>query len=438
MTRGCATSTTAQPEQSAAEPGPDTKPDNEPDTEPEAEPVREAAAEPAVSLSGDLSGDDQPSGDELPSEPVDEPLSLPGRDPLWARLLIVFGTVLVLLAGGSITAQRILSNRYDKSVHHDKLLDPVARATPPPPHSSLQGPLNYLLIGSDARVWAPANGQRSDTVIILHIPVSLDRAYLISIPRDLRVDIPPYPPTDFRGARGVKINGAFQYGGGGRGGAQLLSATLTNLTGVRFDGAAIIDFDGFKQVVEMLGGVTMCIDERTESQHVGYDKDGNFLAPWRGDEGQIRVHESTPYVYEVGCRHLKAWEALDYVRQRKSIPDGDWGRERHQQQFLRAILDEAIRQNVVTDPIKLDAFLRAVGSSLTVDTGEVPLDELVYGLRSIRPSSLVGLRVPGVDQYVNGYAYVLQTELADSLYAAIRDDTLEQWTATNASYVNQF
>ncbi len=171
---------------------------------------------------------------------------------------------------------------------------------------------------------------------------------------------------------------------------------------------------------------------------MGFDKNGNFLAPWRGDEGQIRVPGSTPYVYEVGCRLLKPWEALDYIRQRKSLPDGDWGRERHQQQFLRAILDEAIRQGVATDPLKADLFIRSVGSSLTVDTGGVPLDELVYGLRSIRPSSLVGVRVPGVDQYVNGYAYVLQTELATSLYAAIRDDTLEQWTATNPSYVNPF
>jgi LCP family protein required for cell wall assembly len=380
----------------------------------------------------------EPEPVELEPEPEPAVEALPGRDPLWARLFVVFGTVLVLLAAVSISAQRILATRYNNSVHHDTLLDPGARAAPPPPHATLRGPLNFLLIGSDARVWAPGNGQRSDTTIIVHIPASLDRAYLVSIPRDLRVDIPEYPPTNFHGAHGVKINGAFQAGGGGRGGAQLLSATLNNLTGVQFDGAVIVDFDGFKKVVELLGGVTMCIDERTESHHVGFDKDGNYLAPWKGDDGQIRVHESTPYVYEVGCRLLKPWEALDYVRQRKSIPDGDWGRERHQQQFLRAILDEAIRQGMVTDPLKADAFIRAVGSALTVDTGTVPLDELVYGLRSIRPSSLVGVRVPGVDQYINGYAYVLQTELAGSLYAAIRNDTLEEWTTTNPSYVNPF
>jgi LCP family protein required for cell wall assembly len=422
----------------------DPEPEAEPEAEPAAEPAAasEPAAEPAVARSADEeSWDPDPDTRRRPllswigrSRP-----RLPGRDPLWARLLVVFGTVLVLLAGASIAAERLVANRIEDSVHKGNLLEPGARAQPVEPNSSLRGPLNYLLIGSDYRDWAPGNGARSDTIIILHIPASLDRAYLISIQRDLRVDIPPYPPTGYKGEHGVKINGAFQFGGGGEGGAQLVSATLTKLTGIHFDGGAIIDFDGFKKAVELLGGVDMCIDERTESHHVGFDKDGHFLAPWKGEnDNEYRVRESTPYVYEVGCRHLVPWQALDYVRQRKSIPDGDWGRARHQQQFLRAMLDEAIRQGIATDPRKAGAMIDAIGSSLTVDTNGVPLADLVYGLRSIRPSSLVGIRLPGVDQYINGYAYVIQTEQAETLYAAVRDDTLEEWTATNSSYVEPF
>src|SRR5205823_5729871 len=139
-----------------------------------------------------------------------------------------------------------------------------------------------------------------------------------------------------------------------------------------FDGAAVVDFGGFNKVVDQLGGVYMCVDERTESQHIGHDKDGKFLAPWTGPDGSYRNYASTPEVYEVGCRHMAPWQALDYARQRKSIPDGDYGRQRHQQQLLKAIFDEARHQGVATSPRKLDAMIRAVGSSLTVDFGDVP------------------------------------------------------------------
>src|SRR5207245_9056456 len=124
---------------------------------------------------------------------------------------------------------------------------------PPPtdPASTTTGPWHYLPTGSEAGANTPEDGQRSDTMIIVHVPAGLDRAYLISIPRDLLVDIPPYPPTNFAGSH-EKINGAFQYGQGGAGGVQLVSATLTQLTGIRFDGAAVIDFDGFRKAVDLL------------------------------------------------------------------------------------------------------------------------------------------------------------------------------------------
>jgi LCP family protein required for cell wall assembly len=360
---------------------------------------------------------------------------LPGRDPIWARLLIVFGALLVLAAGGSITATKVLAHRYDRAVHKDTLLAPGSRTTDEP-SSSITGPLNYLLIGSDARADNPEDGQRSDTMIIVHVPASLDRAYLISIPRDLLVDIPAYPPTNFGGSH-EKINGAFQYGGGGAGGVQLVSATLTQLTGIRFDGAAVIDFDGFRKAVELLGGVTMCVDERTESIHIGWDSQGHYLAPYNGPEGEYRNPDSHPMVYDVGCQHLAAWQALDYVRQRKTIPDGDFGRQRHQQQFLRAIFNEARRQGVATDPIKLDRLIEAVGSSLTVDTNGIALPDLVFGLRGIKPDALIGLKLPSYPQDMGGISYVLPYEdQAQTLYTALREDSLDEWATSNPAYVN--
>jgi LCP family protein required for cell wall assembly len=358
------------------------------------------------------------------------------RDPLWARLLVVLGALLMILASTAITTTKVLANRYDAAVKKGNLIAPGARTGGDEAPSRLTGPLNYLLIGSDARADDPTAGQRSDTIIIVHVPVTLDRAYLISIPRDLLVQIPPFPATGFEGSR-EKINGAFEYGRGGEGGVQLLSATLNDLIGVRFDGAAVVDFGGFEKVITQLGGVDMCIDERTESQHIGYDENGEFLAPWYGPDGAYRNSASTPEVYEPGCRRLKPWQALDYSRQRKSLPDGDYGRQRHQQQLLKAMFDEARRQGVATNPRKLDSLIRSVGSSLTVDTGGVPFADLVYALRGVSPADLVGIKVPSEPRDLGGISYVVGLEdQATALYGAIRDDNLDTWVQQGTAWVN--
>jgi len=351
---------------------------------------------------------------------------------------VAFGVVLVVLAGSVLGGMQYLTNRYDHAVTRETLLAPQARVTVPAQeqHNAITGPLNFLLLGSDLRDNSPGDGQRSDTIIIVHIPATLDRAYMISIPRDLRVDIPAFPAAGFGGGH-EKINGALQYGGSLAGGVQLLSQTLTNLTGVQFDGAAIINFDGFEQAVKLLGGIDLCVDVATESHFIGYDKNGNFLAPYDGPDLANRNPASTPLVYEPGCRHFPAYQALDYVRQRKSLPNGDYDRQRHQQQFVKAIFDEAQAQNLTSNPLKLDHFIRAVGSSLTVDTNGVSIDDLVFGLREVRPAGMRGIQVPSAPQMIGGISYVIQDPAAEGLYKALKNDTLEQWVSHNPTWLNQ-
>jgi LCP family protein required for cell wall assembly len=359
----------------------------------------------------------------------------PGRDPRWARLLVFLGAFMIVIASTAVTTTKVLAYRYDAAVKKGSLIAPNARAGDQA-RTRLTGPLNYLLIGSDARAEDPTAGARADTIIIVHIPASMDGAYLISIPRDLRVQIPPFLKTGFQGSR-EKINGAFEYGHGGDSGVQLLSATLYQLTGIAFDGAAVVDFSGFEKVIKLLGGVDMCIDERTESHHIGHDKDGRFLPPWYGPDGDYRNEASTPEVYEPGCRRLLPWQALDYSRQRKSIPDGDYGRQRHQQQLLRAMLDEARRQGLSTNPRKLDSMIRSVGSSLTVDTGGVALSDLVYALRDVNPGDVMGVKVPSEPQDIGGISYVVPIEdEAGKLFEAIRGGNLDIWAQGNTTWVN--
>jgi LCP family protein required for cell wall assembly len=336
------------------------------------------------------------------------------RAPRWSKILITVGAILVLLSGGAIAGLKTLTQRYERSVHRAALLDPEVRTQPTPDSgpvpNQVAGPLNFLLLGSDARDKDPSNGQRSDTIILVHVPATMDRAYLISIPRDLRVEIPAFPDNNFAGST-EKINAAFNYGGGGVGGYQLLSKTLHELIGVTFDGAAIINFDGFQSAVSLLGGVDMCIDERTVSIHTGF-------------------------VYQPGCQHLAPWQALDYVRQRETLPNGDYDRQRHQQQFLKAIFTEALSRGVATDPIKLDRLIRAVGNSLTVDTNGTDLADLVFSLKNIQPSAVVGIRLPSYPTMIGNTSYVLPYDTATSLYEAVASDTLDAWVAANGSWVN--
>jgi LCP family protein required for cell wall assembly len=338
------------------------------------------------------------------------------RTPLWARLIGGAVAILLLLAGGSIGALKILVHRYDSAVHKAVLLDPGARASVAPGTgvfvpATLHGPLNYLLLGSDARAADPSMGQRSDTIIVVHVPVTMDRAYLISIPRDLRVSIPPDPGHGFPGST-QKINAAFNYGGGGIGGFQLMSKTLTRLLGIKFDGAAIINFTGFQRVVGILGGVDMCVDQVTRSIHTGQ-------------------------VYQPGCQHLAPWQALDYVRQRETLPEGDFDRQRHQQQFLKALFEQATSRGVAANPIKLDRILRTVGSALTVDTNGVSLEQLVYSLRSLSAANLVGVRLPSYPAMRGGISYVLPEAAATGLYRAIAGDAMAEWVRGSPSWVNR-
>lgn len=324
-----------------------------------------------------------------------------------AGILLAAGVTLVLVAGLALAGSIVAVHRYDRAVDRDTLLAPSARA-PAPPRAALRGPLNFLLIGSDYRTWNPQMGQRSDTIIIAHVAAGLDRAYLVSIPRDLRVTMPP--AASFPGAT-TKINAAFEYGGGGTGGIQLLSSTLTELTGVHFDGAAVVNFTGLQRAVAVLGGVTLCVDERTVSVHTGA-------------------------VFEPGCRPMNPAQTLDYLRQRQ-FADGDFTRQRHQQQFLKALMDKAVSTGTLANPIKLDGLLRAVANSMTIDIGGYSLTDLVFGLRGLRPDEVSGIRVPSRIEMIGDTSYVIATDEAPGLYAAIRGDRLDAWMAAHPNWVNR-
>jgi LCP family protein required for cell wall assembly len=322
------------------------------------------------------------------------------------RILIAVGLSLAVLIGLVALGGTLLIHRLESAFIHGNLLDPEARSN----NGAVAGPMNFLLIGSDYRTWSPSDGQRSDTIIIAHVTKDLNHVYLLSIPRDMLVNIPADPAEGFGGDTD-KINSAFDIGHGGPAGIQLLSKTLTHVTGARFDGAAAIRFDGLKKAVDLVGGVNMCVDVATTSIHTGK-------------------------TYPVGCRLMNSTDALDYLRQREQYADGDFTRQRHQQQFLKAMLERAGQVGVLTNPVKLDQFVHAVAGAMTVDTGGLSLADLAYGLKGVNPNQLTGIKVPSYDDTYNGQSVVMMSPDALGLYAALRSDNLGTWVKQHPQWVN--
>jgi anionic cell wall polymer biosynthesis LytR-Cps2A-Psr (LCP) family protein len=324
------------------------------------------------------------------------------KDPLWAKLLVIFGALIMLSSGTFIVGQRLIFTAATSGFNQTPLLDPDA----PKQHVTINGPKNILLVGIDSRPGQnPTDLVRADSVMILHIAATHDRAYLVSIPRDTYVEVPPFNngKVPYRGGHD-KINASFAWGGQGLTGTpakvqafRLLQQTIAKNWDIRFQAGAIVDFAGFQQVVSVLGGVWMNVDEETKSIHVGHTRDGKFAVPYRIDSNTVAhpIPGVIPQTYHPGYQHLAPWEALDYVRQRDTIPDGDYGRVRHQQQFIKAVFKGILNANVLTDPGKLNSLIKAVSGAMTIDNGGIDLEDWIVAMRTISASNVMTIKTNG-------------------------------------------
>jgi len=181
------------------------------------------------------------------------------RDPIWARVCVGFGVLLMMASGAAIVVGSLAIGKIEGAVATGNLLGDGARKDNEG-RTRVEGPVNFLLAGIDAR---PDNDQtheaiRADSIMVVHIPRTFDRAYIFSLPRDTLVRIPANPKTGYAGGTD-RINASFAFGsqnGGGReGGMQLLAKTVKSYTGLSFNAGALVDFQGFQAVVNALGGV---------------------------------------------------------------------------------------------------------------------------------------------------------------------------------------
>ncbi|WP_203662037.1 LCP family protein [Actinocatenispora rupis] len=345
------------------------------------------------------------------------------RSPLWARLCIVAGAVLLLGSGGALATGAVLVDHVNNSVHTDDLL---GDGSPRRGTADVRGPIDMLLAGSDMRTSWQTSGEkpRTDSIMWLHIPATLDRAYLLSLPRDLRVDIPADGRTGLGGGED-RLNASFPDGmrtvNDIAGGMQQLNRTVSRLTGAHFTMAGLVNWDGFTAITTELGGVTMCLDQGFTSHQPGFTN-------------------GPPLTFPKGCHHYDADKALKLVRQRDDVPGGDYGRQKLQQQYVKQILKQATSRGVVSNPTKIDSLLTAAGKAVTLDLGGYKPVDLALALHRITPATIVTLQVPhraiwsGGTSEADGGTYEgegLQQPLGDRLFAAMRTDRVDELLLTH-------
>ncbi len=237
-------------------------------------------------------------------------------------------------------------------------------------------PTNILLIGTDTRSGTTekkgvAQGL-SDTTILLHLSADRSRAYAVSIPRDSMVKRPPcaskYPGGGTVPGALAMFNTAFSYGG-----PACTIKTVEHLTHIRIDHFVIVDFQGFKSMVNALGGVKVCIP--------------------------FAVNDNTYHMYlPKGVHNLTGQQALMYVRERHNLSvNGDIGRVKRQQVFLAAMTKKVISAGTLLNPIKLYNFLDAATKSVTTDPGLASvkqLGDLALQLKNIGLDKVQFLTIP--------------------------------------------
>ncbi len=274
-------------------------------------------------------------------------------------------------------------------------------------------PLNILVMGSDSREGEdndidgedPANGARSDTTVILHMSADRESAYGISIPRDSVVDRPDCgDDNEIAGEEDAKWNAAFSLGG-----PLCAVEQVEQSTGIRVDDFVVIDFNGFKEMVDAVGGVEICVPEEIN------DPAKQIFVP-------------------AGTNELRGDQALDYVRVRDNVgSESDLGRIKRQQNFMASMINKVVSSGTLTRPDRVIKFLSAATGSLVTSEGLDSVRELGDLALQLRSTGLGQIRFVTVPwEYEPDYD-VLWLPAADDLFeSTIMDRPLSSKLSSDA------
>ena len=295
--------------------------------------------------------------------------------------------------GGSDAAVALAANASEHDKDGDGILDDGYS------YDVVKGPgKNILLLGSDTRSGSEAalvSGSRADTIMLMHIPADGKGVYIISIMRDTWVNIPGY------GA--AKINAALNYGG-----ISLQVATVENLVGVKIDHVAEIEFEGFKSLVNAVGGVDVQV-------------------PF--------AFTSNVWTFTPGVMHMNGSAALTFVRERYSFADGDYQRVRNQRAFLRGLYSTMKAKGALSNVGSFQSAVESLADYMRVDSGlnaaqiaQIAAPVLTSGDTTMRMTTLPNA---GPGWSYDGQSIILVNQAANAqLSYALQHDSMDQFLAT--------
>ncbi|MDD7966880.1 LCP family protein [Actinomycetospora lemnae] len=306
--------------------------------------------------------------------------------------------VLVLLAAAGVV---IVTQQLGSQVgRYPSVFAPIDPSTRP---SDAAGQ-TFLLMGTDTRSPEATTGtdaapdavfgsQRSDVIMVASIAEDGQSASIVSIPRDSWVDVPGHGRN--------KINAAYAFGG-----PPLLIQTVEQVSRVHIDHFAVIDFAGFAQMTDAVGGIDVNVGQASERDGV---------------------------VVPAGEQHLNGEQALVYVRDRENLPGGDLDRVRRQQAALRAFLQQALSSGTLSDPARAYTLVDTVTRHVGVDDSlsNTGLAQLAFGMRDLRNSNVSFLTVPVSGTGMEGDQSVVYLDegAGRDLWFAVNTDTVPEWVA---------
>ncbi|MFC3998024.1 LCP family protein [Nocardiopsis sediminis] len=349
----------------------------------------------------------QPSGTENTGTDAATNAAAPDTQPpaprrrRWRRTAAWTAAAIALaLVAGTGTAYAYYRSLRGNMTRHDlgATLDEAER----PP--KIGDDVNILFIGSDGREGGNSDyggrdfvGERSDSLMLAHISPD-SRVTVVNFPRDSLVQLPdcdPYGETEGTGGYYGMINSALFHGG-----PPCVVKTIESLTDIRIDHFAHLSFVGFRDMVDAIGGVDMCIPEPMQDERARLD-------------------------LEAGDQTLTGEEALGFVRARYEIGDGgDIGRIDRQQMFLGALADQVTSSDVLTSPAKMTGLLEAVSEHTATDE-DLQLSRMVSigtTLADAQLSDIAFYTVPWFQAPMDPNRVIWDEENAAELFAAIAAD----------------
>jgi len=336
--------------------------------------------------------------------------------------------VLAFLLGGAAYAYIDIQNNIT-SIDVNALVSSAStpsETTTPTPDPTYDDPnagraLNILVMGSDERTGENGElggvddqtvGMRSDTTLLVHVSADRTRIEAVSIPRDLKIPIPSCPLPDGSSTSSyadAMFNSAIAQGSqqsetgsdeAKQFGVACTVLTVQAMTGITVDEYVLVDFAGFKNMVDAIGGVDVCLAEPLWDNYTGLD-------------------------LPAGAQKLDGQQALQLARARHNIGDGgDIGRIDRQQQLLSVMLAEVMEKNLLTNASELYRFLSAATQSLTTSPGLAQIPSLVglaTSMRGISMDAVDFVTIP-VTEHRNDRNRLQLADNADEVWAALAMD----------------